>query len=219
MYVNSAEFRTALLRRARRAGLAIEPELIPRLEAYFDLLARWNVKINLTALPLAKPTDETFDRLLVEPLSAVTELEAAPLRWFDLGSGGGSPAIPIKLAKPVLKLTMVESKVRKAAFLRDVIRQLMLEAAVVENVRFEALVEQPELRGVIDLVTVRAVRVDEPFVDVCRYLLKPGGLLRLFGWSAPQIFGGFTAGPRAGMLLRLTADAEPRPKSSRDCST
>ncbi len=214
-----AEFRTALQRRARRAGLAIRPELIPRLEAYFDLLARWNVKINLTALPLAKPIDETFDRLLVEPLAAAADIEAAPLRWFDLGSGGGSPAIPIKLAKPVLKLTMVESKVRKAAFLRDVVRQLKLDDAVVENVRFDALVEQPELRGEVDLVTVRAVRVDGRFLDVCRYLLKPGGLLQLFGWTQRQLLPGFVAGPRISTLVRQGSDSAPVPKSSTDCST
>ena len=51
------------------------------LEAYFRLLTQWNAKINLTALPLEAPTDETFDRLLVEPLAAAPQLE--------LGSDGG----------------------------------------------------------------------------------------------------------------------------------
>lgn len=191
--MNSSEFRTALQRRARHAGLSIPPpELADRLEAYFQLLVRWDEKINLTALPLSKPTDETFDRLLIEPLAAAASIEDRPARWFDLGSGGGSPAIPIQLARPALNLTMVESKVRKAAFLRDVVRQLSL-SAVVENVRFETLVEDPDLRGVADLVTVRAVRVDGALLRVCRYLLSDGGLLKLFG-SRSTSLEGFSSG-------------------------
>lgn len=192
--MNSNEFRAALQRRARHAGLSIPPELADRLEAYFELLARWNEKINLTALPLSKPTDETFDRLLIEPLAAAASMEDRPMRWFDLGSGGGSPAIPFHLARPALNLTMVESKVRKAAFLRDVVRQLGLAAAV-ENVRFETLVEDPDLRGAADLVTVRAVRVDETLLRVCRYLLRNGGLLKLFGSRTASAEGFGSGGP------------------------
>ena len=91
--------------------------MLEPLEAYFQLLTQWNAKINLTALPLDPPTDETFDRLLVEPLAASKQIPThTPSVWFDLGSGGGSPAIPLKIARPALRLTMIESKERKSAF-------------------------------------------------------------------------------------------------------
>lgn len=197
--MNSSEFRAALQRRASHAGVSIPPELAGELEAYFRLLTRWNAKINLTALPLSKPTDETFDRLLIEPLAAAASIENRPARWFDLGSGGGSPAIPIQLARPTLDLTMVESKVRKAAFLRDVVRQLGLAAAV-ENTRFETLMENPDLPGAADLVTVRAVRADGSLLQVCRYLLRDGGVLKLFGSRAMSL-DGFGSG-RPGWFVR-----------------
>lgn len=197
--MNSSEFRTALQRRARDGGIAIPAELAGRLEAYFRLLARWNMKINLTALPLSKPADETFDRLLIEPLAAAASIEDRPGRWFDLGSGGGSPAIPIQLARPALNLTMIESKIRKAAFLRDVVRQLGL-AATVENVRFETLAEDPDLHGAADLVTARAVRVDGLLLGVCRHLLREGGILKLFG-SHAVVLDGFGPG-KSGWFVR-----------------
>ena len=127
------------MRRARRAKVVVVPETATALEEYFGLLDRWNAKINLTALPLRPPTDETFDRLFVEPLAAARFLPDESAMWLDLGSGGGSPAIPLNVVRPRLKLTMVESKVRKAAFLREAVRVLKLGNAAVENSRIELL--------------------------------------------------------------------------------
>jgi 16S rRNA (guanine527-N7)-methyltransferase len=147
-------------------------------EAYFRLLAQWNVKINLTGLPLQPPTDDTFDRLFIEPLAAAALVANVPGIWFDLGSGGGSPALPLKLVRPALALTLVESKTRKAAFLREVIRALKLPATDVANVRFEELADAATKA---DLVTVRAVRPDAALFNVSAQLLKGGGRLLLFG--------------------------------------
>ena len=66
--VTSLEFRDRLARRTRRAKAPLTLAMLDPLESYFRLLTLWNSKINLTALPLESPTDETFDRLLVEPL-------------------------------------------------------------------------------------------------------------------------------------------------------
>ena len=63
--VTSLEFRDRVARRTRRAKAPISLGMLEPLEAYFRLLAQWNATINLTALPLDLPTDETFDRLLV----------------------------------------------------------------------------------------------------------------------------------------------------------
>jgi 16S rRNA (guanine527-N7)-methyltransferase len=178
--VTSREFRERLVRRARHANVTVEADSLDRLEAYFRLLARWNEKINLTALPLATPTNETVDRLLIEPLSAARHVNDRPTRWLDLGSGGGSPAIPLKVVRPALHLTMVESKARKAAFLREALRVLELHNAVVENTRFEALVSDTGNGARAELVTVRAVRADAALLAVAAELLCPDGRLLLF---------------------------------------
>lgn len=147
-------------------------------ETYFRLLAQWNLKINLTALPLQAPTDGTFDRLFVEALVAGALIPNAPGSWFDLGSGGGSPALPLKMIRSALSLTLVESKTRKAAFLREVVRVLKLPGTEVANVRFEEL---PTPKRGADFVTVRAVRPDVALFDVSARLLRPSGHLLLFG--------------------------------------
>ncbi len=64
---------------------------------------------------------------------------------MDVGSGGGSPAIPLKLAVPRLRLTMVEAKARKSAFLREAVRHLGLEQRSVETARYEELLARPDL--------------------------------------------------------------------------
>jgi 16S rRNA (guanine527-N7)-methyltransferase len=179
--MTTLEFRDRLARRARRAKAPLTLEMLEPLEAYFRLLTQWNAKINLTALPLDAPTDETFDRLLVEPIAASRQIAAgAPGRWVDLGSGGGSPAIPMKIARPSLRLTMIESKERKGAFLREAIRTLGLVDTNVLTDRFEAVASMSEHSQTADFATVRAVKVDSAFFATTRELLRDGGSLLLF---------------------------------------
>ena len=178
--MTSLEFRDRLARRARRAKAHLTLGMLGPLEVYFRLLAQWNAKINLTSLPLNEPSDEAFDRLLVEPLAAASQVPDAPKVWYDLGSGGGSPAIPLKIARPALKLTMIESKERKAAFLREAIRTVGLAETTVLNERFEEMAETPGHAGVADLVTVRAVKADSELFATAGLLLNTGGRLLLF---------------------------------------
>ena len=179
--MTSRVFRERLSRRADKAGVSLSGSVIvEQLEAYYRLLARWNRKINVTAFQLEEPNDQAVDRLLIEPLAAARFVADSPLTWFDLGSGGGSPAIPLKIARPAAHLTMVESKTRKAAFLREAVRTLGFADAAVENARFEEVAAGAPAGGVADLLTVRAVKADERLFGVARALLREGGRLLLF---------------------------------------
>jgi 16S rRNA (guanine(527)-N(7))-methyltransferase RsmG len=172
-----------LVTRGSAAGIDLSPSLATRLESYYRLLAHWNASINLTALQLDPITDNALDRLLIEPLAAAHYVPDSPPvpTWFDLGSGGGSPAIPLKLAKPYARLTMVESRERKAAFLREAIRVLDLEESAVEASRIQAIAASHPLAGSVDLVTVRAVRIDPSLFGSIRELLRYRGQVVLFG--------------------------------------
>jgi len=183
--VTSREFKERLSKRARKSRVALPDEIIEPLETYFRLLAQWNAKINLTSLPLQALADETIDRLFIEPLAAATLVGDAPDIWFDLGSGGGSPAFPLKLIRPALALTLVESRTRKAAFLREVVRILKLRDTEVANVRFEDF--SPGVDRMARLVTVRAVRPDRALFGVAARLLVIGGRLLLFGKPLGQL--------------------------------
>jgi 16S rRNA (guanine527-N7)-methyltransferase len=99
----------------------------------------------------------------------------------DIGSGGGSPGIPLRIAAPTLAVVLVESKVRKSAFLREVVRQLGLENVTVENARFEELLPRPDLHEVADVVTLRAVRAEPKLWTGIQAFLKPTGRVFWFG--------------------------------------
>jgi 16S rRNA (guanine527-N7)-methyltransferase len=158
----------------------LPPPLASRLETYFRLLETWNRKINLTGLNLAEPTPETIDRLLIEPLVAARYIPAGAARMLDVGSGGGSPAIPIALVRSSISLVMVESKTRKAVFLREAVRAVELGMAEVAASRFEELLTRPELHEAHDLVTIRAVRIEPRVLSNLQAFLKTRGVLFLF---------------------------------------
>jgi 16S rRNA (guanine527-N7)-methyltransferase len=182
--VRSGDVRSRLKRRAAKANVYLPDSLAESLAAYYDLLFRWNRKINLTALD---NPEAAIDRLLVEPLVAAKYLPQAP-RLIDIGSGGGSPAIPFKLAVPALQLTMVEVKARKSAFLREAIRHLNLNGAQVETARYEELLVRPELHEACDVVSLRAVRTEARVLTSLQAFLRVGGMLMLFrGPSGPDV--------------------------------
>ncbi|HYM25764.1 MAG TPA: 16S rRNA (guanine(527)-N(7))-methyltransferase RsmG, partial [Vicinamibacterales bacterium] len=149
-------------------------------EAYYELLTHWNTRINLTALPLENPVEATIDRLFIEPLAAADAVLEGARLWVDLGSGGGSPAIPMKVLYAGVGLTLVESKSRKAAFLREAVRELELSETAVAETRFEQLADDFNLREVSDVVTVRAVRPDQTVFGTAASVLKSGGRLAIF---------------------------------------
>lgn len=183
------EFRDRLKRRGKSADLSIAPALVEKLETYYQLLAKWNAKINLSAFRLtADGEDDAIDRLLIEPLIAARYVPANARTLLDAGTGGGSPAIPLLLAAPHLHLRMVEVKTRKAVFLREAVRTLGLSNAEVETARFEELLPRAELHEALDLVSIRAVRIETRTLLTLQAFLRPGGNLFLFrGPGGPDI--------------------------------
>src|SRR5512141_555160 len=185
--MTNREFNDRLRRKARKAGLSISAELCEGLEAYYRLLELWNDKINLTSLPLREAPEVAVERLLIEPLLAAKFLPG-DCRVLDVGSGGGSPAIPTELALPGLQMWMVEAKTRKCAFLREAVRQLALFDTIVETARYEELLTRPDLHETMEVVTVRAVRVELRVLLGLQASVRPGGQLFLFrGRTGPDV--------------------------------
>lgn len=179
--MSTRELRERVRRRTRQAHLTVPDEVLEGLERYYLLLAKWNAKVNLTAFQLAPGgDDESVDRLLIEPLAAARHLPPRATALLDAGSGGGSPALALKLAAPHLRLRMVEAKTRKAVFLREAIRELGLNDASVEATRFEELLARPDMHESMDVVSIRAVRVEPKVLLTLQAFLKPHGQLFLF---------------------------------------
>jgi len=198
--VNSREFQERLARRARHAKISIGEDLAKALEVYFQLLAKWNNKINLSGLRLEDPEPAALDRLLIEPLLAARHADGVK-SMIDVGSGGGSPAIPMALALAPVRLVMVESKTRKSVFLQEAVRELSLEHTRVANARYETLLSDATLHERHDVLTVRAVRVSAAVLNAMQAFVKPGGHLMLFKPSGNEDLDAKVAPP---LRLRST---------------
>lgn len=177
--MNSREFQDKLARRARHAGITIPPPLDLQLEAYYRLLLTWNRKINLTGMDLEEAAPDAVDRLLIEPVLASKHAPAGVRRIIDIGSGGGSPAIPFALAVPDSSLLMVESKVRKSAFLKEALRVVEMSGEVATS-RYESLLSRPDLHEAHELLTIRAVRMEPRTLMSLQAFIRPGGSIFLF---------------------------------------
>lgn len=175
-----------------REGLALAGERWVRLGKYVALLLRWNERMNLTALDVG---GRGLGRLVIEPLLAARHVPPGAATMLDVGSGGGSPAIPMKIGRPELRLRMVESRARKAAFLRHAVRELDLSGVEVENCRYEALAERQEMRDSQDVITVRGVRVDDAVGGLWGFL-KPEGRVLAFRSAGQSGIGASARAPR-----------------------
>jgi 16S rRNA (guanine527-N7)-methyltransferase len=179
------QLKEKIVQRSGKAGLRLTSSALDGLETYFELLRKWNRKVSLTALPVEDAGDEAVDRLLIEPILAVKHLPRPDASMIDIGSGGGSPAIPMKVIADSASLTMVESKTRKAAFLREAVRIMDLTNVWVEACRFEELLARPELHESADAVTIRAVRLTPSLLAALQSFVKPGGSILMFGTAKP----------------------------------
>ncbi|MEO6264963.1 MAG: 16S rRNA (guanine(527)-N(7))-methyltransferase RsmG [Luteimonas sp.] len=159
------------------AALALDPALATPLLAYLALLDRWNRTYNLTAIrdPRAMVGKHLLDSLAMHPFVASGTLA-------DLGSGAGFPGIPLALAQPGLRITLVESNGKKARFLREAVRTLQLGNARVAEARIEAL-DEP---GAYDAITARALATLPLIVALGGHLLKPGGRLLAMKGARPD---------------------------------
>jgi 16S rRNA (guanine527-N7)-methyltransferase len=141
---------------------------------YVELLQRWNRHISLTSL---EDTREILERHFGESLFAV---HAAPIshgRLADVGSGGGFPGIPIKMAVPEVDLVLIESNARKAAFLSEVTRILGLAGVSIINKRVE---EIDSLAGSLDFVVARALGSIPTLLNWARSSLRTDGKVALW---------------------------------------
>jgi 16S rRNA (guanine527-N7)-methyltransferase len=150
------------------AGLApADADVAGKVEAYLNLLVRWNSRMNLTAV---RDTAGILSRHFLESIECARLLPAGIGTLLDFGSGAGFPGIPIALFRPEIAVTLAESQSKKAAFLREAIRTLGI-STIVHSARAELLQDQ------FDCVTLRAVDKMPEAVQAASKLVAPRGWL------------------------------------------
>lgn len=160
------------------AALGLDPALAGPLARYLALMLRWNAAYNLTAIrdPREMVTKHLLDSLAMAP--AVAGLATLA----DLGTGPGLPGIPLAIATPGLRVTLVESNGKKARFMREALRQLGLGNAEVAESRIEAL-DRP---GQFAAITARALATLPQILTLGGHLVADDGVLLAMKGARPD---------------------------------
>ena len=139
---------------ALQMGIALPPEAAERFALYHALLVEGNARMNLTTV--LEP-EEAVDRHFLDRLAPVAlGLLPQGARAVDVGTGAGFPGIPLLIARPDLRLTLVDSLNKRLEFLRDVLNRLGLSAEIV-HMRAEDFSHQAAHREQYDVAMARAL--------------------------------------------------------------
>jgi 16S rRNA (guanine527-N7)-methyltransferase len=139
--------------------IAVTDSQVLQIQQYMNVLRTWNEKINLTSIrdPL-----EILNRHFCECMYAASTVPVEDGRLADVGSGAGFPGLPLKIIRPELQVFLIESNVKKATFLAEVIRDLGLAGARVLVSRYEELAEEV---APLDFVCSRALGEFASFLE------------------------------------------------------
>ena len=163
--------------------ISLEDRQIRAFMAYRDLLLKWAHKVNLIS---TSDRDRIVTHHFLDSLTALPFLrDLCDLRILDIGSGAGFPGVPLKIVRPDLRLTLVESRRKVASFLRTLVRTLDLTDVNVLCSRAEDLSSDPQYRFGFDGVTARAVAQLPVLFTLCEPLLKPSGFLMCYRGPHP----------------------------------
>lgn len=172
------------------AGVELDERQLRQLSTYRDLIAEAARKFSLTAV---RDPHEIERRHLLESLAfgkLLSSLDAmpagAPWRVVDVGTGAGLPGIPMKIAWPELRLSLLEPNAKRCIFLREAVAQLLLSDAIVLEGRAEAWARAPDHRQAYDLVVARAVAPLRILLEYTLPFVRKGGYLAAAKGSAAQ---------------------------------
>jgi 16S rRNA (guanine527-N7)-methyltransferase len=150
---------TTIRRALGEFQIVVNDSQVLQIQQYTSILLAWNEKINLTAIrdPL-----EILNRHFCECMYAASTVPVEDGRLADVGSGAGFPGLALKIIRPELQVVLIESNVKKATFLAEVIRDLGLADARVLVSRYQELSEEV---APLDFVCSRALGEFAPFLE------------------------------------------------------
>jgi 16S rRNA (guanine527-N7)-methyltransferase len=181
--LSADEMLETLAKCAAAIGVPLGKSQLALFAAYLRELLLWNRKINLVS---ERSSREIVLRHFLDSLTAVPFLDGSEGSLLDLGSGGGFPGIPLRIARPGLKVTLVEASRKKSSFESHVILTLGLEGITAVRARVEELASDPSWGGRFDLLISRAAFKLPELVQAGAFFLKPGGRLMAMKGPDPQ---------------------------------
>jgi 16S rRNA (guanine527-N7)-methyltransferase len=175
---------------ARQLGIPLAGDQLRQFQVYLHTLLAWNARMNLTGI-----TDDRAVQLkhFLDSLAGLPALrQAEPLagwpagRVIDVGSGAGFPGVPLKIAWPGLRLTLLEATGKKAEFLRALVQHLGMAGVEVLNARAEDAAHQPAHRQAYDLAVARALAEMATLAELTLPFVRTGGLVAAYKGEDPS---------------------------------
>lgn len=163
-----------LQRNAAKHGIALDAQMLERFSTYEELLLDWNTRINLTAITDHEEilTKHFLDSLLL--LNAIDLPQGALV--IDVGTGAGFPGIPLKIVRPDIQLTLLDSLQKRVHFLQTVCEEIGFADVQCIHARAEDAGRMPEYRERYTLACARAVASLPSLAEYCLPFVQVGGL-------------------------------------------
>lgn len=158
---------------AKQFGIKIDDAMVMKFEYYSEFLQEWNKKMNLTAIrdPEQIIIKHFIDSLLLIPSITIGSQE----KIIDIGTGAGFPGVPVKIVRPDVELTLLDSLNKRLLFLAELLRKFQFSANLL-HMRAEEGATRPELREQFSIVTSRAVAALPSLCEYCLPYAEIGGM-------------------------------------------
>lgn len=162
-----------LLSGAAEYGVTLSDEAVERFDIYARLLVERNKVMNLTAIT---ESDEIVKKHFVDSLSLLSVVDIPEnAKVIDVGTGAGFPGIPLMIARPDLRMTLLDSTRKRLGFIEEVSRETSLEPELLHS-RAEDAGKNENYRERYDLATARAVSNLRDLSEYCLPFVKKGGV-------------------------------------------
>ncbi len=166
-------FEEKLYNEAKTVGVELSELALKNFKTYYEMLIEYNEKMNLTAIT---EEDEVIVKHFVDSLCLISKVGIKEnAKVIDVGTGAGFPGVPLLIARPDIRLTLLDGLNKRLVFLQAVLDRIGLSAEILHS-RAEEGANDPKYREKFDFVTSRAVARQSVLCEYCLPYAKVGGL-------------------------------------------